>query len=63
VGVLEAGPGAADRLEDNGPIVRLVQLTVDEQLGGVRELLERHAALITGPVIVTITRERIRIRH
>lgn len=47
----------------HGPIVRLVKLTVDEQVGGVRELLERHAALITGPVIVTITRKRIRIRR
>jgi predicted nuclease of predicted toxin-antitoxin system len=47
----------------HGPIVRLVELTVDEQVNGMAELLEHHAAELTGPVIVTVTRGRIRIRR
>jgi len=47
----------------HGPIVRLVELTVDEQVSGMAELLEHHAAVLTGPVIVTLTRGRIRIRR
>lgn len=47
----------------HGPIVRLVELTVDEQVSGMRELLEHHEAELTGPVIVTVTRGRIRIRR
>jgi predicted nuclease of predicted toxin-antitoxin system len=47
----------------HGPIVRLVELTVDEQIAGMAELLEQHAAELTGPVIVTVTRGRIRIRR
>jgi predicted nuclease of predicted toxin-antitoxin system len=47
----------------HGPIVRLVELTVDEQVGGIAELLARHADALTGPVIVTVTRGRIRIRR
>lgn len=47
----------------HGPIVRLVELTVDEQVRGMAELLERQAAELTGPVIVTVTRGRIRIRR
>jgi len=46
----------------HGPIVRPAELTVDEQVGGMAELLERHAADLTRRVIVTITRGRIRIR-
>lgn len=46
-----------------GPIVRLVDLTVDEQVSGMAELLKRHAAELTGPVILTVTRGRIRIRR
>lgn len=47
----------------HGPIVRLVELTVDEQVKGMRELLDQHAAELAGRVIVTITRARIRIRR
>jgi len=47
----------------HGPIVRVVELTVDQQVSGMTELLEHHAAELTGPVIVTVTRGRIRIRR
>ena len=47
----------------HGPIVRLVELTVDQQVGGMTELLDRHVAELTGPVMITITRGRIRIRR
>jgi len=47
----------------HGPIVRLVELTVDEQAQGVCELLDRHSGDLTGRAIVTITRGRIRIRR
>jgi hypothetical protein len=47
----------------HGPIVRLVGLTVDQQVGGMAELLDRHAAELTGPVMITITRGRIWIRR
>jgi len=45
------------------PIVGLGELTVDERVGGMAELLEHHAAVLSGPVIVTLTRGRIRIRR
>ena len=47
----------------HGPIVRLVELGVEEQVNGMAELLEHHGAELTGPVIITITRGRIRIRR
>jgi predicted nuclease of predicted toxin-antitoxin system len=47
----------------HGPIVRLVDLTVDEQVRGMGELLEHHAAELIGGVVVTVTRGRIRIRR
>ena len=47
----------------HGPIVRLAELTVDQQVGGMAELLDRHAAELAGPVVITITRGRIRIRR
>jgi predicted nuclease of predicted toxin-antitoxin system len=47
----------------HGPIVRLVELTVDQQVGGMAEMLDRHVAELVGPVIITITRGRIRIRR
>jgi hypothetical protein len=40
-----------------------VGLTVDQQVGGMAELLDRHAAELTGPVMITITRGRIWIRR
>jgi predicted nuclease of predicted toxin-antitoxin system len=47
----------------HGPVVRLVELTVGEQVKGMAELLDRHVAELTGPVMITITRGRIRIRR
>ena len=47
----------------HGPIVRLVELSVDEQVRGIAELLERHAGELIGPVLVTVTRGRIRVRR
>lgn len=47
----------------HGPIVRMVELTVDEQVRGLGELLDRRADALAGPVIVTLTRGRIRIRR
>lgn len=47
----------------HGPIVRLVELTVEEQARAMAELLGNHAADLTGGVIVTVTRGRIRIRR
>jgi predicted nuclease of predicted toxin-antitoxin system len=47
----------------HGAIVRLVDLTVDEQVRGMDELLEHHCAELTGEAIVTVTRGRIRIRR
>jgi predicted nuclease of predicted toxin-antitoxin system len=48
---------------EHGPIVRLVELTVDEQVRALAELLQKHTGELSGRVIVTITRGRIRIRH
>jgi predicted nuclease of predicted toxin-antitoxin system len=45
------------------PIVRLVELTVEEQIKGMAELLEGFASEMTGQVIITITRGRIRMRR
>jgi predicted nuclease of predicted toxin-antitoxin system len=47
----------------HGPLVRLVEMTVDQQVAAIAELLEHHAAELTGRVIVTLTRGRIRIRR
>ena len=47
----------------HGPMVRLVELSVDEQVTAISELLEQYPHELTGQVIVTITRGRIRIRR
>ena len=47
----------------HGPIIRLVELTVAQQIEGIAELLEHRSTELTGPVIVTVTRDRIRIRR
>ena len=47
----------------HGPIVRLMGLTVDEQVDGMEELLANHLPELSGAVIVTLTRGRIRIRR
>jgi hypothetical protein len=43
--------------------LRVVELTVDEQVRAVGELLDQHLHELTGPVIVTVTRGRVRIRR
>lgn len=45
----------------HGPIVRFVELTVDEQVQAMGELLDQQVALV-GPLIVTITQGRMRVR-
>ena len=47
----------------HGPIVRVVELAVDQQVRGIGELLDQYVDELTGPVMVTITRGRIRIRR
>ena len=47
----------------HGPIVRLVELSVDEQIAGMGELLQRDSRELEGAVIVTVTRGCIRIRR
>ena len=47
----------------HGPIIRLVGLSVDQQVDAMAEMLERYLADLAEPVIVTATRSRIRIRR
>lgn len=47
----------------HGPLVRVVELSVDEQVRAIGELLDQRLGELTGSVIVTITRGRIRIRR
>jgi predicted nuclease of predicted toxin-antitoxin system len=47
----------------HGPLVRLVELSVTEQVQAIEELVGLHSHELTGPVLVTITRSRIRIRR
>jgi hypothetical protein len=47
----------------HGPMIRLMDLTVDEQLDGMEELLVNHVRELSGPVIVTVTHGGIRIRR
>jgi hypothetical protein len=44
-------------------MIRLMDLTVDEQLDGMEELLVNHVRELSGPVIVTVTHGGIRIRR
>jgi predicted nuclease of predicted toxin-antitoxin system len=46
----------------HGPIVRLVELTIDEQVQALQEFLDHRASELQGPVIVTISRTRVRVR-
>jgi predicted nuclease of predicted toxin-antitoxin system len=46
----------------HGPIVRVVELTVAEQVTAITELIAQHADALVGAVIVTVTRGRVRIR-
>jgi predicted nuclease of predicted toxin-antitoxin system len=47
----------------HGPVVRMVELSVDQQLRAIDELLEKHVDDLAGPAIVTITLGRMRIRR
>jgi predicted nuclease of predicted toxin-antitoxin system len=47
----------------HGPVIRLVELSVPEQVDAMRELLNQHAADLVGPAIVTVSRGRVRIRR
>ena len=47
----------------HGPWIRVVELSVVEQVRAVTGLLDQHDHELTGQVIVTITRGRIRIRR
>jgi len=47
----------------HGPLVRVVELSVDEQVRAIGELLEQHNEDLSGQVIVTISRGRVRIRR
>lgn len=47
----------------HGPVVRVVELSVGEQVRAIGELLAQHAHELTGQVIVTVARGRIRIRR
>ena len=42
---------------------RLLELSVDEQVQAISELLDQHGHELLGQVIVTIARGRIRIRR
>jgi predicted nuclease of predicted toxin-antitoxin system len=47
----------------HGPLVRLVELSVDEQVRAMDELLAGYSNELSGPVIVTVARGRIRMRR
>ncbi|HHM12154.1 MAG TPA: hypothetical protein ENJ16_01270 [Planctomycetaceae bacterium] len=47
----------------HGPIVRLVELTVTEQVAAMRDLLDHHSSQLTGRVLITVSRGRVRIRR
>jgi predicted nuclease of predicted toxin-antitoxin system len=47
----------------HGPIIRVVELAVEQQVQVLAELLEQYSTELTGRVIVTATRGRIRIRR
>lgn len=47
----------------HGPLIRVVELSVDEQVRAIGELIELHPHELTGAVVVTIARGRIRIRR
>jgi predicted nuclease of predicted toxin-antitoxin system len=47
----------------HGPILRLAELTVDEQIQAIGEFLDQRAGELQGRVIVTISRTRVRVRR
>jgi predicted nuclease of predicted toxin-antitoxin system len=46
----------------HGTIVRFREMTVDEQVAAMQELLENHVAALRSSAIITVRRGRIRIR-
>jgi predicted nuclease of predicted toxin-antitoxin system len=51
------------RRQPHGPIVRMVELTIPQQVEAMRELLDERASELKGAVIVTISRGRVRVRR
>lgn len=51
------------RGHEHGTVVRLVELSVDQQVRAIDELLEQYADELAGAAIVTITLGRVRIRR
>ena len=47
----------------HGPIVRLVEMTVDQQVAAVAELLRDHGGDLAGPTLVVLSANRVRIRR
>lgn len=47
----------------HGPVIRLVEMTISEQVDAIRELLESNSAHLSGPVLITLTMGRMRIRR
>ena len=47
----------------HGPVVRLVDMTVDQQVAAVEELLRDHADELVGRTLVVVSADRTRIRR
>jgi predicted nuclease of predicted toxin-antitoxin system len=47
----------------HGPIVRLVELSVDEQVNAIGEFLDHRSQELSGQVMVTIARGHVRVRR
>jgi predicted nuclease of predicted toxin-antitoxin system len=51
------------RHRPHGPLIRIVELTVDEQVEAIGELLDQYSEQLTGSLLVTISRGRFRFRR
>jgi len=47
----------------HGPVVRLVDMTIDQQVAAVEELLRDHAGELVGRTLVVVSADRTRIRR
>lgn len=47
----------------HGPIIRLIELAVDEQVQALGDFLDQRASELQGRVLVTISRTRVRVRR
>jgi len=47
----------------HGVIIRLAEMTIDEQVHAMAEVVQSHGATLTGRLIVTIGRGRARFRR